>query len=73
VFILGGYLFSIMVMRVGEIGFIAPFRYTALVWGLLLGWAVFDDWPDGLTLLGSGIIVATGIYTLWRERVRPAG
>jgi len=73
VFILGGYLFSIMVMRVGEIGFIAPFRYTALVWGLLLGWLVFGDWPDGLTLLGSGIIVATGIYTLWRERTQAAG
>ena len=68
VFILGGYLFSIMVMRVGEIGFVAPFRYTALIWGLMLGWAVFGEWPDGLTLLGSAIVVGTGIYTLWRER-----
>jgi len=73
VFILGGYLFSIMVMRVGEIGFVAPFRYTSLIWSLVLGWVVFGDWPDGLTLLGSAIVVATGIYTLWRERRQPAG
>lgn len=72
VFILGGYLFSIMVMRVGEISFVAPFRYTALVWGLLLGWLVFGQWPDGITLLGSAIIMATGIYTLWREQRRKA-
>lgn len=68
VFILGGYVCSIMVMRVGEIGFIAPFRYTALIWGLLLGWLVFGDWPDAFTLVGSAVVVATGIFTLWRER-----
>ena len=67
-FIIGGYLFSIMVMRVGEIGFVAPFRYTALVWALLLGWFVFGDWPRPLTLLGAAIVVATGIFTLYRER-----
>lgn len=69
VFIVGGYLFSIMVMRVGEIGFVAPFRYTALVWALLLGWLVFGDWPSWLTLTGAAIVVSTGIFTLYRERV----
>lgn len=68
VFIVGGYLFSIMVMRVGEIGFVAPFRYTALIWALLLGWLVFGDWPSGLTLAGASIVVITGIFTLYRER-----
>jgi len=68
VFIVGGYLFSIMVMRVGEIGFVAPFRYTALVWALLLGWFVFGDWPRPLTLIGAAIVVSTGIFTLYRER-----
>lgn len=70
VFILGGYVFSIMVMRVGEISFIAPFRYTALIWGLLLGWLVFGDWPTHLTLIGSAIVVCTGIYSFWREQKR---
>ncbi len=68
VFILGGYLFSVMVMRVGEIGFVAPFRYTALLWALILGFLVFGDWPDPLTLAGAAIIVASGIYTFYRER-----
>ena len=69
VFILGGYYFSVRVMRVGDVSFIAPFRYTGLVWALILGWFVFGDWPTNLTLLGAGIVVATGLFTLYRERV----
>ena len=65
--IIGGYLFSIMVMRVGEIGFVAPFRYTGLIWALVLGWLVFGEWPEALTLLGAGIVAGSGLYTLWRE------
>lgn len=66
--ILFGYLFSVSAMRVGEIGFVAPFRYSGLLVALILGFIVFGDWPDDLTLLGAGIVVATGLYTLWRER-----
>lgn len=68
VFIIGGYLFSVMVMRVGEVSFIAPFRYTGLLWALLLGLVLFGDWPDNLTLLGAAIVVASGVFTLYRER-----
>lgn len=66
--IIGGYLFSIMVMRVGEISFVATFRYTSLVWALLLGWAVFDNWPSKLTLLGAAIVIGSGVFMLLRER-----
>lgn len=62
------YYFSIQTMRYGEISFIAPFRYTSLIWALTFGWLVFDDWPDALTFLGAGIIVATGLFTFWREQ-----
>lgn len=68
VFVMGGYLFSILVMRAGEVSFTAPFRYTGLVWALVLGWFVFGDWPDGLTLVGAGIVVGSGLFTLYRER-----
>lgn len=68
VLIIGAYWFSVQVMRQGEIGFIAPFRYTGLVFALILGLAVFGDWPDTLTLTGAGIVVATGLFTLYRER-----
>lgn len=67
-FILGGYLFSVMVMRVGDISFVAPFRYTGLLWALALGWLVFGDWPSDLTMLGAIIVVSTGVFTLYRER-----
>ncbi|WP_233516969.1 DMT family transporter [Pseudotabrizicola alkalilacus] len=63
-----GYLFSVMVMRVGDISFVAPFRYTALIWAIFLGWLAFGTLPDPLTLFGAGLVVATGIFTLWRER-----
>lgn len=68
VFIIGGYLFSVQVMRVGEISFIAPFRYSGLIAALILGYFVFDEWPDGWTLVGAGIVVGAGLFTLWRER-----
>jgi S-adenosylmethionine uptake transporter len=67
VMLIGGYLFSIMVMRVGEISFVAPFRYTGLLWALILGWVVFGDWPQAVTLVGAAIVVASGIFTLTRE------
>ena len=68
VLIIGGYVFSVSAMRVGEIAVIAPFRYTALLWALLLGFVVFGEWPSVLTLIGSAIIVMTGVYTFSRER-----
>lgn len=70
VFVILGYVLSVIVMRTGEIGFVAPFRYTSLVWSLILGYLVFAEFPDGLTLLGGAIVVATGVFTLYRERVR---
>jgi len=68
-----GYLFGIMAMRHGEIGFVAPFRYTILVWAILLGFLVFGDIPDTWTIVGSSIVIGMGIYTFYRERVRAAG
>ena len=65
--IIGGYLFSVMVMRIGEVSFIAPFRYTGLIWALVLGWAVFGEWPEPLTLLGAAIVVGSGLFMLYRE------
>lgn len=68
VFIIFGYLTIVMSMRVGEISIVAPFRYTSLVAAIILGWVVFGQWPDRMTLAGSAIVVATGIYTFHRER-----
>jgi len=67
-FLLAGYAFSVMTMRVGEVNFVAPFRYTILIWALILGYAVFGDIPDALTWIGALIVVATGLFTFWREQ-----
>ena len=65
-----GYLFSVLAMRTGETSFIAPFRYTAMIWAIGLGIILFNDWPDNLTLLGTTIVIATGIYSFHREKLR---
>jgi drug/metabolite transporter (DMT)-like permease len=51
---------------------LAPFIYTQIVWMLALGYIVFGDLPDGWTVLGACVVVASGLYLLYRERVRSA-
>lgn len=55
--------------RLGEASLIAPLEYTALVWGVLLDLGLWGVLPDGGTWIGAGIIVASGLYLLRRERV----
>ena len=66
--IIGGYLFSVMTIRTGDIGFVAPFRYTAMAWAIILGLLMFGELPDRATVVGTAIIIATGLYSLHRER-----
>ncbi|MBI01126.1 MAG: EamA family transporter [Chloroflexi bacterium] len=61
-------LLSVMAMRTGEIGFVSPFRYTSMLGAIGLGILMFGDWPDLPTLVGTLIIVITGIYTFHREQ-----
>lgn len=62
-----GYLFVVMATRVGDVAIIAPFRYISLLWAIALGWLFFGALPDGWTLTGAAIVVATGLYTYLRE------
>ncbi len=64
-----GYIFSILAMRDGEVSFIAPFRYSILIWALLIGFFLFDDVPDVISLVGAVIVVASGLFTFYRERL----
>lgn len=65
--LVAAYMFSIMAMRIGDLGFTAPFRYTSMIWALMLGLVVFGHFPDALTLVGAAIVIATGLFTLLRE------
>lgn len=55
--------------RRGEASLIAPLEYTGLVWGVLLDATLWGVLPNAVTWLGAGIIVASGLYLLRRERV----
>ncbi len=62
------YYAIVAAMRVGEVSFVTPFRYARLLFALIIGVVIFGESPDTLTLVGAAIIVASGIYTVWRER-----
>lgn len=66
--LMAGYIFSVATVRVGELGFVAPFRYTALIWAISLGWLAFGTFPDAVTLIGAAIVVGSGLYAFWREQ-----
>lgn len=67
------FLFIVMAMRHGEIAVVSPFRYTIMLWAILIQIVVFSVWPDIPTLVGSAMLVATGLYTLYRERQVKSG
>jgi drug/metabolite transporter (DMT)-like permease len=67
-FLVGGYLTSVIAMRHGDISVVAPFRYSVIVWAMIVGYLVFGDVPDAPMLIGTAIIIATGVYTFHRER-----
>lgn len=59
----------IMALNAAEAVVVAPVHYSLLIWGTMYGFLVFDQLPDGWTALGALIIVASGIYTIHRERL----
>lgn len=67
--LLVGYQFIIMSMREGEISFVAPFRYTSLIWAVVMGMALFGEYPDIFMIIGGAIVIGSGLYTLYRERI----
>jgi drug/metabolite transporter (DMT)-like permease len=65
-----GHWFLIMAHRDAPPTVLAPFNYTQLIWAIALGYVLFGDLPDHTTLVGAAMIVASGLYALYRERVR---
>ena len=57
----------ITALRLGDAALVTPFRYTSLVWAALLGYLIWDHIPDTYTVIGAAVIVAAGIYLLFRE------
>lgn len=57
-------------MRTGDVSVVTPFRYTRLIFAMILGMGIFAERPDLLTIVGSVLIVASGVYALLRSRRR---
>lgn len=70
VFLSAGYYLLILGMREGEMSVIAPFRYTALLFALMMGWLVWGDVPNPLAWSGIALLVGAGLYMLHSERSR---
>ena len=68
--IIGGmsHLFLTECYRHAPASVVAPFDYTAMIWAFLLGYFVFGELPSIYVYVGSAIVVACGLFVLWRER-----
>ncbi len=64
-----GHYLLIIAHRLAPAAILAPFIYTEIVWMIALGYFVFTDVPNHWTLAGVAIVIASGIYLLYRERV----
>lgn len=67
--VVGGaaYYAVVLATRIGELSAVMPFRYTRLVFAMLLAYWVFGERPDLMMLAGAALIVGTGLYTIWRS------
>ncbi|MCR9219765.1 MAG: DMT family transporter [Alphaproteobacteria bacterium] len=67
-----GHMLLIKALEAAPASTLQPFNYTLLVFATVIGYLVFDNLPDLWTVVGAGIVVASGLYTIYRERVRGA-
>ncbi|MEO0327739.1 MAG: DMT family transporter [Pseudomonadota bacterium] len=69
-FLMSGFLSIISAMRFGEVAFVTPFRYSVLLFSILIGIFIFEEVPNTLAIIGSVIVVTSGIYTFYREQFK---
>ncbi len=62
-----GITFITQGFRMAPAAIVAPFDYTALVWASITGWLFFGELPQIATYIGAAIIVAAGLFVIWRE------
>ncbi|KPB00945.1 DMT family transporter [Ahrensia marina] len=65
-----GYYSLVLSVRLGEMGTIAPFRYTRLIFAVLIGYFFLNERPDTMMIIGSILVIVSGVYAIYRERIR---
>ncbi len=63
-----GYMLLITSIRMAEVSVVTPFRYTRILFLLILGIIVFDERPDTFVIAGAALIIVSGVYMMWREQ-----
>ena len=63
-----GQYFVVEAYRSAPANVVAPFDYTALIWGMLIDWVVWETLPNARMMVGGSVVVATGLYLIYRER-----
>lgn len=61
-------ILSVFSYRYAPASTLAPLQYLEIVSATVFGWLVFNDFPDGMKWLGIAVIIASGLYIIWRER-----
>lgn len=67
-----GHYAMIKALQLSPAAVVQPFTYTLLLWAVIIGYLGFGDVPDALTLVGAGVVVAAGIYSVLGSRASPA-
>ena len=62
-----GYVFMVATLRLGDLSGTAPFRYSNVLFAIILGMVFFGEFPDALSYAGMGLIIAAGLYAAHRE------
>jgi drug/metabolite transporter (DMT)-like permease len=62
-----GYMFMVATLRLGDLSATAPFRYSNVLFAIILGMVVFSEYPDAVSYVGMALIIAAGIYAAHRE------
>jgi len=65
-----GHWFLVLAHARAPAAILAPFIYSQIIWMLAFGYILFGDWPDPWTFVGAGIVIASGLYLLYRERTK---
>ena len=68
IFVSIGYIASVSAMRYGEVTFVSPFRYTALLWASVMGFIFFSEIPKFSTLFGGSLIILAGIFIFYKSK-----
>jgi drug/metabolite transporter (DMT)-like permease len=64
-----GYVFMVATLRLGDLSGTAPFRYSNVLFAIILGMVIFGEFPDAVSYAGMGLIIAAGLYAAHREAI----